>query len=308
MPDAPTVNYSERWRAAMAPRTGDLSRELTLEAAEYLGIPFGEVERRVQSSATDFPEEWRRLVSDPTDPGQVVRFYNESQTELFEQIAWHAGDTIHHRSLVCADLVLSLPGREFLDYGSGIGSNAIAFGLAGFNVTLADVADPLRNFARWRCERRGISVRTIDLKHESLGREGYDVISCFDVLEHVPEPLTALKQIRDGLRTGGIFFVYAPFGHDPDRPMHIVHDDAVLRPIRSLGFARKYEWGEAFPSYLQHPRPPTPYQRVSRSALGNCAYFVRDMWLNGRVTDSLVTAARSLTGGRRRTAECLTGR
>lgn len=291
------ADYAERWRAAIAPRTGDVRRELTLEAAEYLGIPVEEAERRVASSATDFPDEWQRMVTDPSDAAQVVRFYNESKTELFEQIAWHAGDPIHHRSVVCADLVQPLPGREFLDYGSGIGSNALVFGLAGYTVTLADVADPLRNFARWRCERRGIRVRTIDLKRERLEPRRYDVVTCFDVLEHVPDPLGAIRQIRDSLRTGGIFFVYAPFGHDPDRPMHIVHDDAVLRPIRALGFARKYEWGTAFPPYLQHPMPPTPYQRVSRSAAGNLAYFVRDVWLNGHVTDAIVRTARRLTGG-----------
>jgi 2-polyprenyl-3-methyl-5-hydroxy-6-metoxy-1,4-benzoquinol methylase len=291
MPNTTTADYGERWRAAMAPRTGDILRELTLEAADYLGISYAEAKRRVETSATDFPEEWQRLVTDSTDPDQVVRFYNESQTELFEQIAWHASETIHHRSPVCANLASSMPGREFLDYGSGIGSNALVFGLAGFNVTLADVADPLRKFAQWRCERRGIPVRAIDLKRESLERDRYDVITCFDVLEHVPDPLAALVRMRDALRPDGVLFLYAPFGYDPERPMHIVHDDAVFRRVRSLGFARKYAWERAFPSYLF---PPAPYQRVSRSALANGLYFVRDGWLNGPVTDLVVRTARAL--------------
>ncbi len=287
-----TVDYGERWRSAQAPRTGDVRRELTMEAAEHLAISREEAERRVEASATEFPDEWQRLVTDPSDPDQVVRFYNESRSELFEQIAWHASDSIHHRSPVCAELASSLPGREFLDYGSGIGSNALVFGLAGFNVTLADVADPLRHFARWRCEQRGIPVRTIDLKVQTLETERYDVITCFDVLEHVPDPLGALARMRNALRPGGILFLYAPFGYDPVRPMHIVHDDAVLRRVRSLGFDRKYEWERAFPAYLFHP---TPYQRVSRPAVLNSAYFVRDVWLNGRVTDTLVKSARALT-------------
>ena len=288
--------YEARWRAALAPRTGDVRQELTLEAAEYLRIPIEEARRRVDGSAVEFPNEWKRMVTDPSDPEQLLRFYNESQTELFEQIAWHASESIHHRALVCSDLALQLPGRDFLDYGSGIGSNALVFGLAGFRVTLADIADPLRNFARWRCERRGIPVRTVDLKRESLDRNSCDVITCFDVLEHVPDPQAAVEQIRDAIRPGGVFFVYAPFGLDPERPMHIVHDDRVMRRIRSLGFARKYAWEDAFPPHLQRPRPPTPYERVSRSALGNSAYFVRDVWLNGPVTDSIVGVARAATG------------
>lgn len=288
------ADYGDRWRAALAPRTGDIRRDLTMEAAEHLGISLQDAERRVVSSGTEFADEWHRLVTDPNDPDQVVRFYNESRSELFEQIAWHATDTIHHRSPVCAELASTLPGREFLDYGSGIGSNALVFGLAGFNVTLADVADPLRNFARWRCEQRGIPVRTIDLKVQTPERDRYDVITCFDVLEHVPDPLAALARIRNALRPGGILFLYAPFGYDPVRPMHIVHDDAVLRRVRSMGFDRKYEWERAFPPDLFHP---TPYQRVSRRAVVNSAYFVRDVWLNGRLTDTLVRSARALTSG-----------
>jgi SAM-dependent methyltransferase len=283
------TEYDARWRAALAPRTGDIRRELALEAAEYLGLSLEETERRIERSGEDFPAEWKRMVTDPTDRAQLVRFYNESQAELFEQIAWHSTEPIHHRSLVCADLASTLPGREFLDYGSGIGSNALVFGLAGFRVTLADIADPLRNFALWRCERRGIPVRAIDLKRASLERARYDVITCFDVLEHVPEPLDAVRQMRDALQPGGSFFLYAPFGLDPERPMHVVHDDPVSAKIRSLGFAIRTDWEHAFP---QHVYPPRPYQRVDRPLAANLAYYVRDVWMNGRVGGAIISALR----------------
>jgi len=281
--------FDARWRAALAPRTGEIRRELALEAAEYLGMSFEETLQRIERSGMDFPDEWKRMVTDPSDPNQLIRFYNESQAELFEQIAWHASEPIHHRSLVCADLASTLPGRDFLDYGSGIGSNAIVFGLAGFRVTLADVADPLRNFARWRCERRGIPVRTIDLKRETLDASDYDVITCFDVLEHVPAPLEAVRRMRDGLRIGGVFFLYAPFGFDPVRPMHVVHDDPVSGKVRALGFALKPEWENAFPA---HVFPPQSYVRVARPAAANLAYYVRDAWMKGQLGDVLASAVR----------------
>ncbi len=289
LPFTTQAEYERAWIAAMAPKTGDIQRELTAEAAECLRISVAEAERRVVACTTDFLAEWDRLVSDPKDPEQVVRFYNESKSELFEQIAWHSKDVIHHRSLVCSELVRDKAGGEFLDYGSGIGSNALVFGLAGFKVTLADVADPLRNFARWRCEHRGLRVHTVDLKHESLDRERYDVITCFDVLEHVPDPLQALKRMRDALRPDGVLFVYAPFGHDPERPMHIVHHDTALRRIRSLGFRREYQWDRAFPAHLE--RPPEAYWRVTRTAPANLAYYIRDVWMKGQIGEAV---ARSL--------------
>jgi 2-polyprenyl-3-methyl-5-hydroxy-6-metoxy-1,4-benzoquinol methylase len=281
--------YDARWRAALAPRTGDIRRELASEAAEYLGLSLEDTLQRIEQSATDFPAEWNRMVSDPSNPEQVIRFYNESEAELFEQIAWHASEPIHHRSIVCADLASTLPGRDFLDYGSGIGSNALIFGLAGFRVTLADVADPLRNFARWRLERRGIKVHTIDLKHETLESSRYDVITCFDVLEHVPVPLEAVRRIRDGLRVGGAFFLYAPFGFDPIRPMHVVHDDPVSGNVRALGFVLRPEWERAFPDYVYGPHA---YTRVARPAVVNFAYYLRDAWMQGRFGDAVAGAVR----------------
>ena len=284
------TRHDPRWRAALAPRTGDIRRELTMEAAEFLGLSVEEAEERVERSGTDFPSEWNRMVTDPLDPGQLVRFYNESKTELFEQIAWHATESIHHRSAVCAALASELPGRQFLDFGSGIGSNAIVFGLAGFQVTLADIADPLRTFAKWRCERRGISTRSIDLKRERLEPNRYDVITCFDVLEHVADPVGAVRQMRDSLHVGGAFFLYAPFGFDPDRPMHVVHEDPVSSRIRGLGFELRPEWEAAFPS-TEYP-PPRPYLRVHRPAAANLAYYIRDAWMGGRVGDVVARALR----------------
>jgi 2-polyprenyl-3-methyl-5-hydroxy-6-metoxy-1,4-benzoquinol methylase len=278
------ADYTRGWQAIMAPRTGDVRRDISAEAAEYLGVSEQDVAARIEASSTEFPAEWARLVTDPNDPAQVIRFYNESRAELFEQIAWHASDVIHHRSLVCAELVRHLSGGEFLDFGSGIGSNAIVFGLAGFSVTLADVADPLRNFAKWRCEQRGIRVRGLDLKHERLPVGRFDVITCFDVLEHVPDPVASLRDMRAALKPGGMLFVYAPFGPDPERPMHIIHDDTARRRIRSLGFERQYDWEAAFPEYLHHPEI---YRRVERAAPANMAYYVRDVWLGGSMGDAI---------------------
>jgi 2-polyprenyl-3-methyl-5-hydroxy-6-metoxy-1,4-benzoquinol methylase len=293
------IEYEARWREALAPESGDIRGTLVREAAEYLGLTEQEAERSIDESAGELNAEWDRIVADSSDPGRIVRFYNESRAELFEQIAWHSTEPIHHRSLVCADMAAKLPGRDFLDFGSGIGSNAMVFALHGFRVTLADVADPLRNFAKWRCERRGISAAAVDLKSETLPRQRYDVITCFDVLEHVPDPLQAVKTMRDALRPGGVLFLYAPFGFDPDRPMHIVHADPVSAKIRSLGFSIKHDWERQFPDYLQKPFPPRPYQHVRRSTLVNAAYYVRDVWLNGPITDAAVIALRRFVGGKR---------
>ena len=77
--------------------------------------------------------------------------------------------------------------------------------------------------------------------------------------------------------------------------MHVVHEDPVSNRIRSLGFAVEHEWERAFPEYVFAPRA---LRRVVRSPLVNAAYYLRDAWFNGPVTDSIVRSARGLISGR----------
>ena len=65
--------------------------------------------------------------------------------------------------------------------------------------------------------------------------ESFDVITCFDVLEHVYDPLRVVAKVREWLKPGGIFYVQVPnidsaegrvFGtywHGLELPRHLFH-------------------------------------------------------------------------------------
>ena len=133
--------YETRWRQLFAPNTGRLRDEFANEAAEYLKTRPGHVLTEMAHGTKRLADEWRVRVRDPRNPAEVIRFYNESDVELFEQLEWHATDVLHYRSLICADLSRQFPGRAFLDFGAGIGTNAIVFAAAGFHVTIAFAGD-----------------------------------------------------------------------------------------------------------------------------------------------------------------------
>jgi SAM-dependent methyltransferase len=287
---------AERWAAALAPRTGDVGRELTIELSEYFRTPLADIEARLAGATERFTEEWRQRVTDPRDEKAVTRFYNESETELFDLARWHADDPIHYRALMCCDAALRRPGREYLDYGSGIGSDALVFASAGFNVTLADVSAPLLGFARWRCEKRGVEVRTVDLKRERLPKRQFDAVVCFDVLEHIHRPLRTLLAIHGAMAEGGLLFMHAPFGYDPDRPMHVVHEDVVTPRMRTVGFHWRDDVESAFPQWLWAPRV---YESLALSALDRFAYTVHDRWLNGSFGKRLARMYRQVVPNRR---------
>jgi 2-polyprenyl-3-methyl-5-hydroxy-6-metoxy-1,4-benzoquinol methylase len=247
-----------------------------LELSEYLHLPVADVADRFVDAAERFANEWRDRVGDRIGESALIRFYNESTTEIFDLARWHAEDHIHYRTLMCADIASQSPGRRMLDYGSGIGSDALVFADAGFEVTLADISDPLRGFAKWRCARRGIAARTIDLKREPLPRHRYDVALCFDVLEHIPRPRRAVSRIGRALRQGGLLFWHAPFGEDSERPMHVVHRDVITSRIRSIGFLWRADLERLFPEWLWAPRV---WEAFGPTTLDRIGYIIHDGWL-----------------------------
>jgi SAM-dependent methyltransferase len=277
------------WTRLMAPRTGDIRAELVGEAAEFLGLSVGEASDRARGAGERFRAEWVRTVGNSPDPATLTRFYNQSDTELFELIEWHASDPIHYRTLTLRDLALSRSGRACLDYGSGIGSDAIVFAEAGFQVTLADVSDCLLGFAAFRCRKRSSQIRTIDLKRESMPVDAFDMVMCLDVLEHILQPLPVVRTIRAAMHDGGLLAIHAPFGDDPEHPMHVVHHDVVTPRMRPLGFR---------PVACEYPPSvwgPHVYSKERIPALERVGYFFYD----GYLTDN--AAARRLAAWYRRT-------
>ena len=282
------AGLAAEWTRLMAPRTGDIRTDLVTEAAEYLGIPVAEAWDRLRGAGDRFRNEWLTTVGESSDPDLITGFYNRSDTELFELIEWHATDPIHYRTLILRDAVAARPGRSFLDYGSGIGSDAVVFAEAEYAVTVADISDLLLGFAAFRCRKRGATVHTIDLKRQELPSDAHDVALCFDVLEHIPDPLPVVRRLKSAMRRGGILAIHAPFGPSPDHPMHVVHEDVVTPRMRSLGFV---PLDVPFPSVV---RPPLIYRVASIPVLERAGYYLYDVHLKSASFRPLAAAYKRL--------------
>jgi hypothetical protein len=98
------------------------------------------------------------------------------------------------------------------------------------------------------------------------------------------------------MASGGLLFVHAPFGKDPDRPMHVVHADVVTPKMRSIGFNWRGDLEAAFPAWLWHPRV---YEAFQLSAIDRLGYSLYDGWLKGPFGDALAGVYRRLRPNRR---------
>ncbi|AWK90253.1 class I SAM-dependent methyltransferase [Azospirillum thermophilum] len=98
-----------------------------------------------------------------------------------------------------------LAGRRLLDIGCGAGwflaaaleAGALAFGT---DYSIANRTEAAR--------RTGVPI--FDQNLDRLPERDFDIVTLFDVIEHVPEPLPFLRQVDRLLRPGGLLLVYTP--------------------------------------------------------------------------------------------------
>lgn len=102
-------------------------------------------------------------------------------------------------------------GRRVLDLGSGAGYGAAVLRAAGATSVLgvdADAAAVARAEARYGSA--GVSFTVGDCQELADVAGGWDVISCFESIEHVPRPEALLAAATRRLTADGIFIVSTP--------------------------------------------------------------------------------------------------
>jgi SAM-dependent methyltransferase len=137
-------------------------------------------------------------------------------------------------------------------------------------------------------ERSGAHVFVGDVLEAPFRRESFDVITCFDVLEHLYEPRRVMAKVGEWLKPGGIFYVLVPniesaearvFGtywHGLELPRHLFHySPASLRNLAktaglgevslvtrrnpAVGTSLRYVWDDVFQT-AGIRRTPTAYR------------------------------------------------
>jgi SAM-dependent methyltransferase len=124
--------------------------------------------------------------------------------------------------------------------------------------------------------------------------ESFDVITCFDVLEHLYEPRQVMARVSEWLKPGGIFYVLVPnadsaearvfrsYWHGLEVPRHLFHyspaslkflaESAGLREISletrrnaAVGTSLRYVWDDVFDTFAIR-RTPVAYRREASPA------------------------------------------
>jgi len=101
---------------------------------------------------------------------------------------------------------VALEGAEALDVGCGGGLLTEALTREGARVTGIDLATSLLSTAQLHALESNLDIRYRAISAEALARESpgrYDLVTCMEMLEHVPAPESVLAALHSLVRPGG---------------------------------------------------------------------------------------------------------
>ncbi|MFB9867894.1 bifunctional 2-polyprenyl-6-hydroxyphenol methylase/3-demethylubiquinol 3-O-methyltransferase UbiG [Vreelandella sulfidaeris] len=107
------------------------------------------------------------------------------------------------------DARAGLAGKKVLDVGCGGGILSESMAHRGAKVAGIDLGEAPLAVARLHAEEHGVNVdyQHISVEAKALQAPGYyDVVTCMEMLEHVPDPASVIRACSELVRPGGYVF------------------------------------------------------------------------------------------------------
>ena len=108
-----------------------------------------------------------------------------------------------------SDELQGLFGKTVIDIGCGGGILAESMARTGANVTGLDMAEDSLNVARLHALEAGVDVNYQQATAEQYAAQhssAFDVVTCMEMLEHVPEPMSVIQACADLAKPGATLF------------------------------------------------------------------------------------------------------
>lgn len=108
------------------------------------------------------------------------------------------------------DEIAILAGKKVIDVGCGGGLLSEAMAQRGAAVTGIDMGEAPLNVARLHALESGVDIRYEQIPVEAMAEQEagqYDIVTCLEMLEHVPDPASIIRACAKLTKPGGkVFF------------------------------------------------------------------------------------------------------
>ncbi len=213
--------------------------EYVADVMAFTNTTHEQVRTRMKRGSVPLKEEWEAWEKlGPMTDERMKDFYKKTTNYIYELAEWHlwVPDKRASDEQIVKDMKQLAP-KNILDFGGGVGLNALLLAREGLDVTLADLDSTSLDFAQFRAKRHNIALKIWKTDKQAAPPDAkYDVILALDVLEHLPrevlrdmvDKLVKLKHDRTRI------IMSAPFGRTSVHPMHLDSNEHTKQQVARL--------------------------------------------------------------------------
>jgi 2-polyprenyl-6-hydroxyphenyl methylase/3-demethylubiquinone-9 3-methyltransferase len=143
------------------------------------------------------------------DPAELQKFSDLAHRWWDPESEFKPLHQINPLRLDWIDSTVQLGGKKVVDIGCGGGILAESMAARGAQVTGVDLSEKALGVARLHLYESGQTVDYRLISAEDISREApasFDVVTCMEMLEHVPDPASTIRACAALVKPGGYVF------------------------------------------------------------------------------------------------------
>lgn len=173
---------------------------------------------------------------DFADSKQVEDYYKNNNYEIYDHLEWHFKGRRNFDKKLVEEIKQYSKSTEILDFGCGGGQVAYMLAKEGYVVSACDYNKKSMDFISFRFTKNRQKIKTIKMPIHKDFKNKFDIILCFDVLEHIPDDKfdETIDLIKSLLKPDGKVIASVSFGAQKYHPSHFDMTEHKKKRIMEL--------------------------------------------------------------------------